>query len=114
MVRSCICSKKKFCAPCAFAEFLVGAHHGQLLWDFRSSYVLSRVRQVLVILGIAEGAHFIFKSIRAGRATGMAQEGHNVADILAAARVFRRYCDVDLVDPNELLTAFLDYSEDGP
>ena len=81
MVRSCICSKKKFCAPCAFAKFLAGAQYGQLLWDLRPSYVLSRVRQVLVILGIAEGVQFTFQSIRAGRATEIAQEGHNIAEI---------------------------------
>ena len=115
MVRSCICSKKRFCAPCAFAKLLAGAQYGQLLWDFRPSYVLSRVRQVLVILRIAEGAQFTFKSIRAGRATEMAQEGHNIAEQLTTgewrSKAFLRYCDVDST-PKTLLIATLDHSED--
>ena len=69
-----------------------------------------------MILGIAEGAQFTFKSVRAGRTTEMAQEGHNIAENLAAgewrSKAFLRYCDVDSVDPNELLTATLDHSDD--
>ena len=45
IVRSCMCLKKKLCAPCAFAKLLAGAQYGQLLWDFRLFYVLSRERQ---------------------------------------------------------------------
>ena len=115
LVRSCCCSKKRFCTPCAFARLLRGVPYGAQLWDFRPAYVLARVRQVLITLGIAAGKDFSFKSIRAGRATEMAKEGSTIADILMAgewrSRAFLRYCDIDAVDPNELLTTTLDNSD---
>ena len=71
---------------------------------------------MLITLGIAAGKDFSFKSIRAGRATEMAKEGSTIADILMAgewrSRAFLRYCDIDAVDANELLTTTLDNSDE--
>ena len=87
-----------------------------VLWHFKPAVVLKRVKQVLVSLGNAKGQHFTFKSIRAGRATEMAQQGFTIAQILRAGEwrsvAFLRYCDVDQVDPNAMLTSTLDGSED--
>ena len=84
LVRSCCCSKKRVCTPYAFAKLLRGVPYGAQVWEFRPAYVLTRVHQVLVTLGIAAGKDFSFKSIRAGRATEMAKEGSTIAEILMA------------------------------
>ena len=46
----------------------------------------------------------------------MAKEGSTIAEILMAgewrSRAFLRYCDIDAVDPNELLTTTLDNSDE--
>ena len=89
-----------------------------MLWEFEAREFLTVLRETLVKKCKApNGATASFKSFRAGKATQLLKQNVQAPVIMERAewkhpKTMARYADEDLIDPNKVLLAHMEKSDD--
>ena len=91
---------------------------GACLWDFEAREFLTQLRETLVVKCKApNGNKASFKSFRAGKATQLLKQNVQAPVIMDRAewkhpKTMAKYADEDLIDPNKVLMAHMEKSDD--
>ena len=120
LVRACSCSitGKEICAACQVGRYMESFSIGEVLWEFEAREFLTVLRETLVKKCKApNGAKASFKSFRAGKATQLLKQNVQAPVIMDRAewkhpKTMAKYADEDLIDPNKVLLAHMEKSDD--
>ena len=121
--RTCSCKSKtpvirilKQCHVCWLKSFIKERDVGTNLWTYQPAEFSKRVKAQLALLRVKNGEHFTCKAFRAGKATSMAKLGSTLGEILRAGEwrsiAVQRYLDAEAIDPNKLLAAMMEASDE--